>query len=70
MDLKNGNITLRELMADPRAAALLRREFPQFASGPMLALGKNMTLSRILQHAGGRVPQAQLERVLEQLRTL
>ena len=70
MDLKNGNITLRELMANPQAKALLQREFPQFASGPMLMLGKNMSLNSILSHARGKVPQPQLDRVLRQLREL
>ena len=70
MDLRNGNITLRELLANPRAKALLTREFPQFTSGPMLMMGKNMSLSRILGHARGRVPQQQLDRVLRQLQEL
>ena len=70
MDLRNGNITLREVMANPKAKALLQREFSQMVSGPMLMLGQGMSLSRILSHARGKVPQQKLDDVIRQLREL
>lgn len=70
MDLRNGNITLREILANPRAKALLQREFSQMVSGPMLMIGQGMSLNRILTHAGGKVSKQKLDDVLRQLREM
>ena len=69
MDLRNGNITLNEIMQNPRATALLRQAFPAMANNPMMMrMGRNMSLNRILSHARGRVPQSQINAVINQLR--
>ncbi|MEA5039463.1 MAG: hypothetical protein VB086_06455 [Clostridiaceae bacterium] len=70
MDLRNGNITLREILANPRAKALLQREFSQMVSGPMLMIGQGMSLNRILTHVGGKVSKQKLDDVLRQLREM
>ncbi len=54
MDLRNNQITIGEIVANPAAKALLEREFPQFANRAMLMMARNMTLSSVLRLAGGR----------------
>lgn len=54
MDLRQGKITLGEILRHPQARELLTRELPQFARSPLLGLAGGMTLNQILIHAKGR----------------
>ena len=69
MDLRQGKITLGEILRHPQARELLTRELPQFARSPLLGLA-GMTLNQILIHAKGRVPPEQIKRLLSQLEEL
>ena len=42
MDLKNGNILIRQLEANPKAKELMLREFPMLSS-QLIRLARNMT---------------------------
>lgn len=53
MDLRQGKITLGEILRHPQARELLTRELPQFARSPLLGLAGGMTLNQILIHAKG-----------------
>lgn len=68
MDLKNGNITVREILGNPQAKALLERELPQVMSSPLLAMASSMKLNQVLSFAGGKIPTQKLEELLEQLK--
>lgn len=71
MDLKNNQITMGQLLADPRSRAVLQRYFPQFVNNPMMVrMGRNMTLQRVLGMAGSHVPQSQLRQAMEALRNI
>ena len=71
MDLRNGRIMMSELWENPQARAILQQEVPQFARNPMmLRMGLRMPLSRVLEYARGRVPQAKVERALQRLQNL
>ena len=71
MNLRNGQITLGEILQNPQAKALLSREFPQFMSGMMLSMGRNMSLNQILGFAGqGNIPRSKIDRVLSELKAL
>lgn len=70
MNLHNGQITVNELLSNPRARALLARELPSVMNNPLLRMAGEMTLSRVLGVAQGRVPRATVEHVLEQLPAL
>lgn len=70
MDLKNGTITLREIMVNPAAKALLEREFSRMVSGPMVFLAQGMSLNSILSHSRGKVPQEKLDEVVRKLREM
>lgn len=70
MDLRQGNITLREILRHPQARELLSRELPQFARSPLLGLAGGMTLNQILVHTKGRVPQDKVSELVAQLKAL
>ena len=58
MDLKNGNILIRQLEANPKAKELMLREFPMLSS-QLIHLVKSF-----------HVPQSKINRVLQQLKKL
>ena len=47
MDLKNGNILIRQLEANPKAKELMLREFSMLSS-QLIALPHNLTLRHML----------------------
>ena len=70
MDLKNGNILIRQLEANPKAKELMLREFPMLSS-QLIRLVRNMTLSQVLDLVKSfHVPQSKINRVLQQLKKL
>lgn len=70
MNLKNGQITVSEISRDPRAYALLNREFPQIVQSPLFRLAGGMTLQQVLTFAKGSIPQEKIDSLLEQLAAL
>ncbi len=70
MELRGGNITLGELARDPRARALVDREFPGMLNHPMAGMFMGLTLNQAVRKAGGRVPQKTLRRLVEELKAL
>lgn len=70
MDLKNNEITVGEIVANPAAKAILKKEFPEVMNPVLLAMGRGFSLGRVLSMAGERYPQAKIEGVLEKLRAL
>ncbi|MEA4920256.1 MAG: hypothetical protein VB078_04995 [Clostridiaceae bacterium] len=69
MDLKNGNITLGEVLRNPNAANILNDAFPGIMNNRMMMrMGYSMTLNKIVSHARGRVPQWQLNNVIDSLK--
>ncbi|MDF2567107.1 MAG: hypothetical protein K0R90_563 [Oscillospiraceae bacterium] len=70
MDLKNNQITVRELLANPKAKEILSREFPDLINSPLLGMARNMSLKNVLQLGGGRVPKEKIDRVLKELKSI
>lgn len=67
MNLKNGQITVGEVLSNPNARALLQREYPALINHPMLGMARGMTLNQVLGMAHGKVSQQQVNRLFEQL---
>ena len=67
MNLKNGQITVGEVLSNPNARALLQREYPALLNHPMLGRARGMTLNQVLGMARGKVSQQQVNRLFEQL---
>lgn len=70
MDLRDGKITVGELLRNPRVHALAMREFPALRSPLAQRMVWNMTLNQLLELNGGRVPQARVAHLLRRLKEL
>lgn len=67
MDLKNNQITVGELLKNPKARAMFAREFPQIMNSPLLAFAKNMTLSSVIGYAKNHLPKEKIKALYEEL---
>lgn len=67
MDLRNFQITVGEVLANPKARDLVRRELPEIYNSPLLHFAKGMTLQKVMEFAG-KLPPEKRERILEGLR--
>lgn len=73
MDLRNHQITVGEILSDPRAKAVLQQEVPAMAgmlNGPLARQAWNMPLGTALGFAGRYVPRDKLQHVLRRLEAL
>lgn len=70
MDLRKGGITLGELARDPRARALVNREFPGILNHPLAGMFLGLTLNQAVAKFGGRVPCQTVQRLLKELEEL
>ena len=57
MDLRNNQITVRELLADPKARQVLARQFPQVINRPIVAKSGSMTLDKAMKLGAAYVPK-------------
>ena len=67
MDLKNYQVTVREILATPAAKAVIRRELPEVMNSPLLSFAQSMTLRQVLSLAGN-IPQEKRDRILAALK--
>lgn len=70
MNLKNGNITIGELLAYPPARKLLEREFPQMVHHPMAHMAGRITLNRGIAMMGEALPAAKRREIWSKLEAL
>ena len=68
MDLNRNQITLGELLENPKARAVLQRRFPMVMKHPLMGAARTITLEQILSLAREYVPQKKLDEILEELR--
>ncbi len=67
MDLKNLNITLGQLLQEPKAKKILSREFPTMINSPMVRLYSSMPLRRIIGYSKGVVSQEKIRAIIKEL---
>lgn len=67
MNLNNNQITVKELLSNPKAKAIFQKEIPQIINHPKLNLVANLKLSEILVYAKGYLPQYKIDSILRQL---
>ena len=68
MDLKNGKVTVGELMDHPGARAVLQKRFPMLMKHPMMGAARTITLEQILAVAREFAPQKKIDEALAVLR--
>ena len=64
------NSTLKDLMADPKAKAVLDKHFPGFSSNPQLQMAMGMTLKQIQPFSRGVITDEKLKAVEEDLKKI
>lgn len=70
MDLRNNQIKMRELFANPAAKKILMSSFPEFNNSFMLRMAENMSLASVIKMAGGRVKRERIEQAIAELQAL
>ena len=68
MNLKGGNITIREIMNNPKGFAIMKREFPTLIGTPMFNLAQGMSLNKVIAHWGSHVPKTKIDSIIEELK--
>lgn len=68
MDLRNNQITVGELLDDPRSLAVFRRRFGRWLTHPIIQQSRSLTLQQLIQMAGAVLPQRTIQQTLEDLR--
>lgn len=70
MDLRNNQITIRELLAHPAARQVLARRFPHVIGRPIVAQADGMTLERAIKLGSAYIPKSFLQETLRELQRL
>lgn len=67
MDLRNGRITLEELARNPKARALVDREFPGIINHPLAGMFMGLSLNQAVRKLGGRLSRETVQRLIKEL---
>lgn len=70
MDLKNGRITVGELLDNPASRGVFQRRFPMVMKHPMVGAARTVTLEQLIAFARSYIPQRKIEETLEELKRL
>ena len=70
MDLRNKQITVGELLDNPKSKAVFQRRFGRFMKHPMVSAARTLSLDQLAEMASIYLPQKTIDdtlRALEQL---
>ena len=70
MDLRKGQITIGELLADPVSRGVLERRFPHVVGRPIVAASAQLTLEKAMRLATPFVTRRAIEETRAELRRL
>lgn len=70
MDLRKGQITIGELLADPVSRGVLERRFPHVVGRPIVAASAQLTLEKAMRMAAPFVTRRAIDETLQELRRL
>ena len=70
MDLKGKQITVGELLDDPRSRGVFQRRFGKWMKHPMVKASRTLTLSQLEEMAAVWLPRKTIQETLEELRRL
>ena len=68
MDLRRNQITVGELLDNPRSRAVIQRRFPTALKHPLLGAARTVTLEQMLALAVAYLPQKKIDEAMEELR--
>ena len=67
MNLRNYEITVGEVLQNPKAKALLTRELPMVMRHPMLPVARAIPLKDIINNAGRYISPQKMQSILNEL---
>lgn len=70
MNIRGGNITIREIMQTPKGMAIMRREFPRLINTPMFKMAQGMTLNAVAAHWGHHIGQNRVNALIEEIKRI
>lgn len=70
MDLRNNQITIGELLANPKSRQVLARRFPHVIHRPIVAFSGAMTLEKAIRLGAAYVPSRAIQETLGELKRL
>ena len=62
--------SLKDLLADPKAKAILEKHFPGFSSNPQLQMAMGMTLKQIQPFSKGVITDDKLKLIEQELKKI
>ena len=68
MDLRRNQITVGELLDNPRSRAVIQRRFPTALKHPLLGAARTVTLEQMLAFAVAYLPHNKIDEAMEELR--
>ena len=70
MDLRSRQITVGELLDNPRSRAVFQRRFGKFMKHPMVGAARSLALSQLAEMAAVYLPQKTIQDTLRELEQL
>ena len=70
MNLRNNQISVRELIAQPKAKAVFERRFGKWMKHPLFAAAQGLSLGQLAEMAGVYLPQTVIQETLNELKEL
>ena len=70
MDLRQNQITVGELLQNPRARAVFQRRFGKFMNHPMVKAARSLTLKQLAEMASVYLPKKTIDDTIRELHQL
>ena len=70
MDLRNNNITVGELLDNPKSRAVFQRRFGRYLKHPMVGAARSLSLAQLAEMAAVYIPKKVLKNIQETLQEL
>ena len=70
LDLRNQNITVGELLDNPKSRAVFQRRFGKLMQRPMVAAARTLTLKQLAEMAAVYLPKKTIQDTLRELQQL
>ncbi|WP_251318001.1 hypothetical protein [Flintibacter muris] len=70
MDLRNKQITVGELLDNPKSKAVFQRRFGRFMKHPMVSAARTLSLDQLAEMASIYLPQKTIDDTLRELEQL
>lgn len=70
MDLRNNQITVGELLSNPKSKAVFQRRFGRLMKHPMVGAAHSLTLGQLAEMAAVYLPKKTIQDTLQELKNL